>query len=91
MTRAEQLEVRSDLVGGKRPGPTRLISPLRTFQNCGSSSRLRRRMTRPTRVSRGSDSSFKNGVLVSTGLLMSVRIVRNLCILNTRPPLETRS
>ena len=35
-------------------GPTRLISPLSTFQTCGSSSRLVRRSKRPTRVTRGS-------------------------------------
>ena len=35
-------------------GPTKLISPLRTLTNWGSSSRLERRRNRPRRVTRGS-------------------------------------
>src|SRR5436190_1684622 len=36
-----------------------LMSPLRTFTICGSSSMLKRRITLPTRVTRGSRRSLK--------------------------------
>src|SRR4028118_1785863 len=39
-------------------GPTKLISPRRTFKSWGSSSRLVLRNTRPTRVTRGSLRNF---------------------------------
>src|SRR5690606_5253518 len=40
--------------GSAGRGPTRLMSPLRTFQSCGSSSMLSFLRTLPTRVTRGS-------------------------------------
>ena len=42
-------------------GPTRLMSPRRTFTSCGSSSMLHRRSRRPTLVTRGSCSILKTG------------------------------
>ena len=50
-------------------GPTRLIRPRRTFQNCGSSSIEKLRRKRPTRVTRGSPSILNSPPLVCRGTL----------------------
>ena len=53
----------SEGMGGR--GPTTLISPFNTFQNCGSSSSDVRRRKRPTRVTRGSFAILNTGPLIS--------------------------
>ncbi len=68
-------------------GPTMLISPLSTFQSCGSSSMRVFRMNRPTRVTRGSFSSANLAPRTSA----STRIERNLFSMNARPNSPARS
>ena len=73
-------------------GPTRLMSPFRTFQSCGSSSRLVARKTRPSGVTRGSREALKTGPSRSLRSATSPRrrsasttIVRNFQSVNVRP------
>ena len=74
-----------------------LISPRRTFQSCGSSSRLSRRSKRPTRVTRGSSESLNTGsrrssrrTTSASRCSASATMVRNLCIWNGRPSRPAR-
>lgn len=60
-------------------GPTRLISPLRTFMSSGNSSRLVERNILPNRVNRSTSGSN-----IPSGSLFSV-IVLNLNIINGLP------
>src|SRR5207253_66737 len=57
-------------------------SPTRTFQNWGSSSSLSLRSTRPTAVTRGSSRCAQT----SCAAAPFTRIVRNLYMVNVRPP-----
>src|SRR5947209_263971 len=49
---------KSSTCAGNGRGPTRLMSPARTLNSCGSSSREKRRRTRPIRVTRGSSATL---------------------------------
>ena len=81
----------SEGTGGR--GPTRLMSPMNTFQSCGSSSRLVRRRNRPTLVMRGSSfilkitPSFDSFCAISAALhaSASVRMLRNFQKRKWRP------
>lgn len=53
--------IERNLFGDNRTRPTTLISPSRTFQICGSSSRLVRRRKRPTAVTHGSRRIYDRG------------------------------
>ncbi len=56
-------------------GPTMDISPLRTFQNCGHSSRSWRRSHEPTGVARVSSSSAHTGPVrssASSGMVLNL-------------------
>ena len=77
---------------GSGRGPTRLISPRRTFQSWGNSSKLYRRRNRPNRVTRGSLVTLKTGPSISLSTASSclscsalVTIERNLYIVNGFP------
>ena len=79
-------------------GPTRLISPRRTFHSCGSSSRLQRRSALPTRVIRGSSLILKSAPPTSfssarprRSFSAPTRIVRNLTMRKIDPPRPWRS
>ena len=79
-------------------GPTSVMSPLRTFQSCGSSSMQVLRRYRPILVIRGSLVSLNAGPSCSLCARnwslrrsASARIVRNLKIVNRRPPRPSRS
>jgi hypothetical protein len=56
--------------GGR--GPTRLMSPTRTFHNCGSSARLYFRRNFPSGVIRGSFLILKRIVSNSSGALIAI-------------------
>ena len=81
----------SEGTGGR--GPTRLMSPMKTFQSCGSSSRLVLRRNLPTLVMRGSsfilkmtpsdDSFFASSCAFSASA--SVRMLRNFQKRKCRP------
>ena len=80
-----------ELLDEERPlgrGPTSVMSPRSTFQNCGSSSRLVRRRKRPIGVLRGSSSRAQIGPVA---LSASSNIERNFHILNDRPSRPMRS
>src|SRR5579859_652859 len=73
------------------------MSPRRTFQSCGSSSRLARRSRRPARVTRGSSRSLNTGKGASFRQSRDSRrrsaspdIVRSFHIVKARPPAPTR-
>ncbi len=66
-------------------GPTRLMSPRRTFQSSGSSSRLDALRILPSRV------NLMPSVSVSTSLLAVGVMVLNLISLKVRPPSPGRS
>src|SRR5260370_31110660 len=68
-------------------GPTTLISPCRTFRNCGNSSRLVLRKKRPNGVIRASERQGCWGLDASE---LFTNIVRNLNIFN-RFPLDRKS
>ena len=70
-------------------GPTRLMSPLRMFQSCGSSSSRVRRRKRPTasRACRRRSRPDRRRCRASA----SARIERNLWTVNTRPCRPTRA
>ena len=61
-------------------GPTMLILPRSTSQNCGSSSSRDLRRNLPTRVTRG---SFAPATTTPVFASASTDIVRNLCIVNS--------
>ena len=82
---------------GSGLGPTRLIAPLRTLNNWGSSSRLNRRRNRPIGVMRGSLATLNTGPLISFMAANSclrcsalVPIERNLYMVNGRPLMPLR-
>ena len=73
-------------------GPTKLMSPLSTLHNCGSSFRLYLRSHRPSGVIRGSAFSLKTGPFISLRAASSpsfssasATIVVNLYPVNGRP------
>ncbi len=81
----------SEGTGGR--GPTRLMSPMKTFQSCGSSSRLVRRRNLPTFVMRGSSFILKMTPSVDSfcaasyalSASASVRMLRNFQKRKWRP------
>ena len=82
----------------KGRGPTRLISPRSTFQIWGSSSRLRRRMNAPTRVTRGSARDLEERPVDARcggqGLALALGAVDHRAELDDpeeRPPRPTRA
>ena len=66
-------------------GPTRLMSPVRTFHSCGSSSSLQLPQDFPIGVMRGSAAAVE----FTPDLQASRNIVRNLSMRNSPPPRAT--
>ena len=71
---SQQRSVRAVSAETMGRGPTRLISPRRTFHSCGNSSMLVRRMKRPSSGTRGSACSFWR----PSPLVSSSRILREI-------------
>ena len=81
------MEIKSAWLNSAGRGPTKLISPFKMLQSCGSSSKLDLRMNEPIGVSHWSGLCSK--CVANAGV--SMRIVRNLGILKMRLCRPTRS